>query len=173
MIASRASSASSSREELAPEGARLTTEEVEKMKHTGEQMAEMLADLLEESRRTGHFAAYHRIADAQAAVVEAEQAVRDAQARLAQLLEYAEGEGWLRLNGRLLLTTQRAESSYGIPVLVVAGQAYGPSDTVPADEPLDYFVQPANQAVLCAAHRLGMREHPLVEAFVASPPVTA
>jgi hypothetical protein len=32
----------------------------------------------------------------------------------------------------LTLTTARAESSYGVPVLVIEGEAYGPADMTPA-----------------------------------------
>jgi hypothetical protein len=31
----------------------------------------------------------------------------------------------------LLLTTEHAASSYGVPVAVIDGQAYGPADVVP------------------------------------------
>jgi len=48
------------------------------------------------------------------------------------------------------LTTRHAASSYGIPVYVVAGEAYGPDDLVPGAPPLAWLSAPARQDLLVA-----------------------
>ena len=50
--------------------------------------------------------------------------------------------------GEAELTTEHAASSYGRPVLVIGGEAYGPSDLLPGHEPLPWLREPAGVAVL-------------------------
>ena len=54
------------------------------------------------------------------------------------------------------ITTEHAASSYGMPVLVIDGQAYGPGDILPnpPGDPLDFLHEPARVAVLVAKARL-------------------
>ena len=44
------------------------------------------------------------------------------------------------ITGDVVLTTDRSESSYGIPVLVLSGTAYGPADKLPWGSRADKWV---------------------------------
>ena len=66
------------------------------------------------------------------------------------------------------LTTDHPSSSYGIPVMVVRGVAYGPKDTIincPTD-PLDWLQETAEGKCLGAALRLGLTDDPMVQRFI-------
>ena len=70
--------------------------------------------------------------------------------------------------GDIQLTTEHSASSYGIPVAVVEGQAYGPGDNIErANDPLPWLHEPAAQTVFNRALALNLIAHPLVRAFTA------
>ena len=55
------------------------------------------------------------------------------------------------------ITDEHAASSYGIPVAVVNGQAYGPADPLPIwgkDDPLAWLREPAAMTVAAAVIRM-------------------
>lgn len=60
-------------------------------------------------------------------------------------------------NGKLIIITdEHAASSYGIPVAVVDGEAYGPSDELPVwgeNDELSFIHEKANRTVSIAAHK--------------------
>jgi hypothetical protein len=69
----------------------------------------------------------------------------------------------------LTLTTEHAASSYGIPVLVIDGNAYGRLDRMPEGKGELGWLGPmetAEQAVTVAARNAGISDHPMVQAFL-------
>ena len=69
----------------------------------------------------------------------------------------------------LTLTTDHAASSYGIPVLVINGNAYGQLDRMPEGKGELGWLGPmetAEQAVAVAARNAGMLDNPMVRAFL-------
>jgi hypothetical protein len=69
----------------------------------------------------------------------------------------------------IMLTTESSASSYGIPVLIVSGVAYGPKDMMPEGcGELGWLdkMETAEQAVTVAARNAGFRDHPAVRAFL-------
>jgi len=68
---------------------------------------------------------------------------------------------------QIVLTTEHSASSYGVPVAIVGGRAYGPSDVLPAlqPDPLPWLREAASVTVRSAAHQAGLEHHPLVIAF--------
>ena len=69
-----------------------------------------------------------------------------------------------------ILTTEHAASSYGMPVLVVGGIAYGPGDQVTysqgPDDPFGEISEPAQTMVAAAAVRGGKSDDILVQKFL-------
>ena len=68
-------------------------------------------------------------------------------------------------SSEIVLTTEHASSSYGQPVAVIAGQAYGPEDELRFEPPLEWLAIPIRQQVFQQARATGMLEHPLVRQF--------
>lgn len=76
----------------------------------------------------------------------------------------------------IMLTTERAESSYGQPVAVLVGGpnsgiAYGPGDAIPSgieNDQLSWLTEPAARTI-AAANRAAKCEsdNPLLQAFIA------
>lgn len=71
----------------------------------------------------------------------------------------------------LMLTDESSASSYGMPVALVCGNPYGPSDILPLSlegDPLGFLdqMQTARTTVLCRAHKLGLDDNPMVRRFV-------
>jgi hypothetical protein len=69
----------------------------------------------------------------------------------------------------LTLTTDHAASSYGIPVLVIDGNAYGRLDHMPEGKGELGWIAPmetAEMAVTVAARNAGLLDHPMVQAFL-------
>jgi hypothetical protein len=69
----------------------------------------------------------------------------------------------------LTLTTDHAASSYGIPVLVIDGTAYGRLDHMPEGKGELGWLGPmetAEQAVTVAARNAGMLDNATVRAFL-------
>lgn len=66
-----------------------------------------------------------------------------------------------------VLTTLHSSSSYGVPVYVVNGEAYGPHDLLPTEEgdPLAWIRERVEIHLLCFCRRRRIRP-PLVEAFL-------
>lgn len=64
----------------------------------------------------------------------------------------------LRLGDKVLLTTEHAASSYGIPVAVIDGQAYGPGDATP--------LGPTREVVARLARAHGLEAHQMVRSFL-------
>lgn len=57
--------------------------------------------------------------------------------------------------GRGVLTTEHASSSYGLPVLVVNGQALGPAETTGALAPIGRRITKSAALLLAAARGVG------------------
>lgn len=69
----------------------------------------------------------------------------------------------------MTLATEHSASSYGIPVLVIDGEAYGPADHMPQGKGELGWLAPmetAAMAVTVAARNAGMRDDPTVKAFL-------
>ena len=76
----------------------------------------------------------------------------------------------------IVITDERAESSYGQPVAVIcggrlSGNAYGPGDAIPfapPSDPLEFLneFEPARVTVLCAAREAGIPITGLLATFV-------
>ena len=84
----------------------------------------------------------------------------------------------LKFDDDVQLTTEHSTSSYGIPVLVVQGQAYGLRDPIPGHEsatnPLAFAgYASGEQCVLMAAQRLGLENNELVQKFLGYRPSAA
>lgn len=65
----------------------------------------------------------------------------------------------------ILITDERSECSYGIPVAVVEGKAYGKNEALPiygADDALNFLFEAAATTVAVAA-----RQNPLTEEQIA------
>lgn len=72
----------------------------------------------------------------------------------------------------ILLSVERAESSYGIPVAVLvggphSGQAFGPADVIPAvaGHPLGWLEEPARTTVAAARRAAGAKPDDLYYKF--------
>lgn len=59
--------------------------------------------------------------------------------------------------GAAVLTTEHAASSYGVPVLVVGGEAYGPGDALPSGFPAGDLVRRFVNGANAGAGRWGPR----------------
>lgn len=70
--------------------------------------------------------------------------------------------------GKITITNERAESSYGIPVAVFNGVAYGPNDNIvfPPSE-LDWLKEPARTTVAgaCIENKISGAELDFVRSF--------
>ena len=67
----------------------------------------------------------------------------------------------LRITGVGLLTTEHSASSYGIPVLIRRGEAYGPGDLIGLPDDLIT----ARELVRQKAKEVGLEDHELVKRF--------
>lgn len=75
----------------------------------------------------------------------------------------------LTINGKLVeITNEHPASSYGQPVAVFDGKAYGPNDNLPLweGEPVDFLKEPASTTISAALKEQDFRLLPCEEAFV-------
>lgn len=66
----------------------------------------------------------------------------------------------------IVLTTDHATSSYGQPVAIFQGVAYGVSDVPPGEDPLPWLREEMGKTVACAARRPGHGKGPLTRRYI-------
>ncbi len=66
----------------------------------------------------------------------------------------------------ITITMEHAASSYGQPVALYQGEAYGVMDMPPGEEPLGWLMEEMGKTVTCAAHRTGQDRQPLIRKYI-------